>query len=162
MNRHYTAQFFHELVQKAHTRLPEAAIGLDVIVGFPAETDEEFDHTCRLLESLPISHLHVFPYSRRPGTPAAEAADQLPGDLIKSRAALVRGIGEEKNRQFCERFIGRILEVVVEGGELDGYSRGLSRNYLSIMFKSDAKLQGKRAWVKILGWKPDGLHGELI
>lgn len=162
MNRHYTARFFHELVQKAHTKLSEAAIGLDVIAGFPGESEAEFDHTCRLLESLPISHLHVFPYSRRSGTPAAEAADQLPGDLIKQRAAVLRGIGERKNRQFCERFIGRILEVVVEAGEQEGFSRGLSRNYLSIMFRSNAKLQGKRAWVKILGWKPDGLHGELI
>jgi len=162
MNRHYTTQFFHELVRTAHNKMPEAAIGLDVIAGYPGESEDEFDHTCRLLENLPISHLHVFPYSRRPGTPAAEVADQLPGELIKSRAAMIRAIGERKNRQFCERFIGRVLEVVVEGGEMDGYSRGLSRNYLSIMFKSNPKLQGKRAWVKILGWKPDGLHGELI
>jgi threonylcarbamoyladenosine tRNA methylthiotransferase MtaB len=162
MNRHYTASFFHELVQRAHRKLPEAAIGLDVIAGYPGETEQEFDHTCRLIENLSVSHLHVFPYSRRPGTPAAEAADQLPADLIKRRAAILRGIGEKKNRKFCEGFIGRILEVVVEGGDLDGFSRGLSRNYLSITFRSVKKLQGKRAWVKILEWKPDGLHGELI
>jgi threonylcarbamoyladenosine tRNA methylthiotransferase MtaB len=162
MNRHYSASFFHDLIQRIYRQLPEAAIGLDVIAGFPGETEQEFDHTCRLIESLPVSHLHVFPYSRRPGTPAAEAANQLPGDLIKRRAGILRGIAEEKNRQFCERFIGRILEVVVEGGDMDGYSRGLSRNYLSITFRSIATLQGKRAWVKVLQWKPDGLHGELI
>lgn len=162
MNRHYTTRFFDELVRKIVAKLPEAAIGLDVIAGFPGETEEEFDHTCRLIENLPISHLHVFPYSRRPGTPAAEAKDQLPGDLIKERAAALRTIGERKNRRFCERFIGRVLEVVVEGGAESGYARGLSRNYLSITFKSDPKLQGKRAWVKVTSWKPDGLHGELI
>lgn len=162
MNRHYTASYFHDLIQKIHGKLSEVAIGLDVIAGFPGETDEEFEHTCRLLESLPISHLHVFPYSRRPGTPAAETADQLPAELIRRRAALLRGIGESKQRRFCERFVGRILEVVVEGGDVGGYSRGLSRNYLSITFRTDEQLQGKRAWVKILQWKPDGLHGQLI
>lgn len=162
MNRHYTADFFLDLVQNIHQRLPEAAIGLDLIAGFPGESDREFENTCRLVESLPVSHLHVFPFSRRPGTPANVMKDQLPGDVVKERAAILRGIGEEKNRRFAERFIGRVLEVVVEGGEREGWCRGLARNYLTVLFRGRRELQGRRTWVRVNEWTPDGLHGELF
>jgi threonylcarbamoyladenosine tRNA methylthiotransferase MtaB len=162
MNRHYGVQFFHELIMRIHDKLPEAAIGLDVIAGFPGETETEFEHTCRLIESLPVSHLHVFPFSRRPGTPAADMAGQLSGDLIKERCSILRSLGEEKNRQFAEKFIGRVLEVVVEGGEKGGLGRGLARNYLNVYFPGGSKLQGKRAWVNVKSWSPAGLKGTLL
>jgi threonylcarbamoyladenosine tRNA methylthiotransferase MtaB len=133
MNRHYDAAFFRDLVEDIHRRIPDAAIGLDVITGFPGETETEFENSFRLVESLPVSYLHVFPFSRRPGTPAATMAGQLPGDLIRKRAARLRALGGKKNREFARRFIGRNLEVVVEGGRSGELRRGLSRNFLSLL-----------------------------
>jgi threonylcarbamoyladenosine tRNA methylthiotransferase MtaB len=145
MNRHYSSRFFTELVQKIAERLPEAAIGLDVITGFPGETEQEFENTRRLIEELPISHLHVFPYSRRPGTPAAALPAQVPGPLARERAAQLRLLGERKSQDFARRFLGRQLQVVVEGGRQDGLCKGLSGNYLQVAFPG-----------------PDGLEGQLL
>ncbi len=161
MNRHYDTRFFRELVERIHDRIPDAAIGLDLITGFPGESEAEFAETLRLIESLPVSHLHVFPFSRRPGTPAASMPDQLPGDLIKARAAQLRELGEKKLHQFAGRFIGTVLDLVVEGGRDQGYCRGLSRNYLSVRFPGDEALQGQRVAVKISGWSEGLLTGEL-
>ncbi|PNU20716.1 tRNA (N(6)-L-threonylcarbamoyladenosine(37)-C(2))-methylthiotransferase MtaB [Geothermobacter hydrogeniphilus] len=162
MNRHYDTAFFHQLIERIHRKLPEAAIGLDVIAGFPGESESEFENTRRLIENLPISHLHVFPYSRRPGTPAASMPDQVPRDVARQRCAILRSLGERKNRSFAEQFIGRVLEVVVEGGNRGGWGRGLARNYLTVQFRGGSKLQGRRAWVKVEGWNPAGLRGSLL
>jgi len=161
MNRHYTTGFFRSLVKGIRRRIPDAAIGLDVIAGFPGETEEEFTETCRLIEDLPVTHLHVFPFSRRPGTPAAEMAGQVPGDVARERAAKIRALGEEKNRAFAAGFIGRTLEVVVEGSKVEGRYRGISRNYLSVTFAGPEGLEGKRLEVRVDGISPGGLEGRL-
>ncbi|BCR05358.1 tRNA (N(6)-L-threonylcarbamoyladenosine(37)-C(2))-methylthiotransferase MtaB [Desulfuromonas versatilis] len=162
MNRHYTTAFFKGLIDRIHGRMPTAAIGLDVIAGFPGETEGEFENTCRLIESLPVSHLHVFPFSRRPGTPAATMSGQLSGDVVKLRAARLRALGEEKNRLFAERFIGAELEVVVEGGREGGLYRGLSRNYLSVLFAGPEGLEGSLTRVRVREWTLAGLKGQLL
>ncbi len=113
MNRHYTTAYFQELLESIRQRQPDAAIGLDIITGFPGESDAQFERSCDFLGQLPFSHLHVFPFSRRPGTPAAEITGQLPGDIIKQRAARLRQIGERKYVDYCHRFIGKELEVVI-------------------------------------------------
>lgn len=157
MNRHYSGRFFAELVQKITQRLPEAAIGLDVITGFPGETEEEFENTRRLVERLPISHLHVFPFSRRPGTPAADFPDQVPGALAKERAAKLRILGEQKQQEFARRFLGRQLQVVVEGGRRDGLCKGLSGNYLQVVFPGPSGLEGQLLAVTV-----DSLSGQVL
>ncbi|WP_027714347.1 tRNA (N(6)-L-threonylcarbamoyladenosine(37)-C(2))-methylthiotransferase MtaB [Desulfuromonas sp. TF] len=161
MNRHYTTDFFRTLTEGIRRRIPAAAIGLDVIVGFPGETEEEFAETCRLIEDLPATHLHVFPFSRRPGTPAAKMAGQVPGDVAKERAATIRGVGEEKNRAFAAGFIGHSLEVVVEGTKVEGRYKGLSRNYLSVFFTGPEGLEGTMAKVGVTGASSTGLEGRL-
>lgn len=162
MNRHYTTGFFGELVERIRSDIPDAAVGLDVIAGFPGETEEEFEKACRFIESLPIAYLHVFPFSRRPGTPAAEMKGQLRGDLIKARAARLREIGERKQRDFAESFIGRDLEVVIEGGREGELSRGLSRNYLSILFPGDEGVEREVTRVRVREWTGRGLLGERV
>ncbi|MCK5825884.1 MAG: tRNA (N(6)-L-threonylcarbamoyladenosine(37)-C(2))-methylthiotransferase MtaB, partial [Desulfuromusa sp.] len=119
MNRHYTTTFFAELVGRISRLRPDAAIGLDVITGFPGETDHQFEQTCRLLESLPFSHLHVFPFSKRCGTPAATMPEQIPGTIIKQRASRLRKLGGVKLRDFSHRFIDSELDIVIEAGESD-------------------------------------------
>ncbi len=137
MNRHYTTEFFSELIENIHNQVPDAAIGLDVITGFPGETDSQFEDTLALLERTAFSHLHVFPYSRRSGTPAAEMPGQINGAVVKERAARLRLLGEQKHSQFMKRFVGKKLAVIIEGGEKDGWRKGLSENYLPVMVKSE-------------------------
>ena len=86
--------------------IPQAAIGLDVITGFPGENDEAFERTYGLIDALPVSHLHVFPYSRRPGTPAARMPQQVPPAVAKERAARLRTLGERKLEPFSRNFLG--------------------------------------------------------
>jgi threonylcarbamoyladenosine tRNA methylthiotransferase MtaB len=161
MNRHYTTGFFRSLAEAIRRRIPDAAIGLDVIAGFPGETDAEFTETCRLIEDLPVTHLHVFPFSRRPGTPAADMPHQVPGDVAKGRAARLRALGEEKNRAFAADFIGRTLELVVEGGKTDGLYKGLSRNYLTVFFSGPEGLEGRVVQAEVEEVAPGGLKGSL-
>lgn len=161
MNRHYSRSFFGELALKIAERLPEAAIGLDVITGFPGETEQEFENTRRLIEGLPISHLHVFPYSRRPGTPAAALPDQVPGPLARERAAQLRLLGEQKQQYFAQRFVGRQLQVVVEGGRRDGFCKGLSGNYLQIAFPGPDGLEGQLLAVTVDSCPGPSLQGRL-
>jgi threonylcarbamoyladenosine tRNA methylthiotransferase MtaB len=143
MCRPYGREVFRRLVERIAVAMPEAAIGLDIIVGFPAETDEEFASTVSLIEELPVSHLHVFPFSKRPGTTAASMPGHLPGDVKKARAERLRRLGEEKLAAFAARFIGRELEIVVEAGGRSGRLKGLSRNYLEVAFDGPAHLVGK-------------------
>jgi threonylcarbamoyladenosine tRNA methylthiotransferase MtaB len=159
MNRHYTTAFFADLVRRIRARLPEAAIGLDVITGFPGESEEEFANTCRLIEALPVTHLHVFPFSRRPGTPAATMPGQLPGDVVKARASVLRSLGEAKLRAFAAGFVGRTLEVVVEAGRFKGLCRGVSRNYLAVRFPAEEELAGRVVTVRITGADAAELKG---
>ena len=158
MNRHYTTDFFRDLLTDIRRRQPDAAIGLDIITGFPGETDKQFQTTCQLLEQLPFTHLHVFPYSRRPGTPAAELPDQLPGNIIKQRAALLRQLGEKKQHDFSARFVGHELEVVFEGGSGE-LRKGLSANYLVVQADATAFTQGDCRLLQIVGHTSAGLHG---
>ena len=116
MRRSYGREAFRALLADIHAALPEAAIGLDVIAGFPGETEAEFENTVRLIEELPVSHLHVFPFSKRPGTAAAAMPGHLPGDIKKARAERLRLLGAEKLAAFAARFVGRELEVVGRRG----------------------------------------------
>ena len=162
MNRHYTTTFFADLIERIHQLQPDAAIGLDVITGFPGETDQQFEYTFHLLELLPFSHLHVFPFSRRSGTPAATMPDQLSGSIIKQRAAQLRRLGKVKLYDFSHRFIGSELDIVIEAGESDGLRKGLSENYLSVAVPAEIAEPGKMIRVKIFDLKEDLLLGDPV
>ena len=162
MNRHYDTAFFRALIERLVAKIPDLAIGLDLIAGFPGESAAEFANTLALLETLPVTHLHVFPYSKRTGTPAATMADQVAPEVIKERAAQLRALGSAKLDAFTRSFIGRDLEVVVEGGGKGGILRGISRNYLPIRFAGDAALVGKAVAVRLVGVDAQGGRGELL
>ncbi len=162
MRRPYGREDFRALVDRIRTELPEAAIGLDVIAGFPGETEAEFANTVRLLEELPVTHLHVFPFSKRPGTAAAAMPGHLPGDVKKTRSEQLRRLGEAKLAAFAARFVGRELEVVVEGGWQGGRLKGLTRNYLEVRFEGPAELVGRCVMVRVVGVVGDLLSGELV
>lgn len=159
MNRHYDTTFFRALIKRLVARIPDLAIGLDLIAGFPGESAAEFANTLALIEALPVTHLHIFPYSKRPGTPAALMAAQVAPEVIKERAAQLRTLGGAKLDAFTRRFIGRELEVVVEGGGKGGVLRGISRNYLAIRFSGDAALIGQAVAVRIVAVDAQGALG---
>lgn len=134
MNRHYDAAFFKVLVEKVVAARPDSALGLDVMVGFPGEEEKAFENTYQLIEALPITYLHIFPYSNRPGTPAASMKGQVREEDKKRRAHLLRKLDHEKRRAFMERFMGRPLQVLLEGrvDKKTGHYKGFSQNYIPV------------------------------
>jgi threonylcarbamoyladenosine tRNA methylthiotransferase MtaB len=135
MGRSYTSGFFRILIAQITAAMPDAFIGADVIAGFPGETDAEFAETVRLIEELPFSDLHVFPFSSRPGTRAAGMPGHLPDRVVTRRAAQMRDIAAGKKAAFLQRFTGTELRVLVQGfNEKTGICRGLSRNYITTSF----------------------------
>jgi threonylcarbamoyladenosine tRNA methylthiotransferase MtaB len=135
MGRRYTAAFFRELVARISTTLPQAFIGADVIAGFPGESEDEFNETLQLIEELPFSDLHVFPYSSRPGTKAAKMPGQVPGALIKHRAELLRNCAAKKKAAFLAQQVGCTLQVLIQGyDDNKQMCKGISSNYVSVHF----------------------------
>ena len=128
MHRKYRPRHYADRVLKARAWMPGAAIGADVMVGFPGETDAEFEDSRQFIESLPFTYLHVFTYSERPGTPAADAAAQVPMKLRKERNRVLRELAAAKNLAFRENMVGRTLSAVT----LHETGTALSGNYLKI------------------------------
>ncbi len=139
MHRPYTRDLFQQQVRAIKTRMPRASVGADVLVGFPGEADHAFANTTRLLEELPLSYLHVFPFSRRPGTPACDYPDQISPQVIKQRTARIRAIGLEKKQAFMRSSVGQKTSVLVETRRdpPTGRLKGLTTNYLTLLLEGD-------------------------
>jgi threonylcarbamoyladenosine tRNA methylthiotransferase MtaB len=138
MNRDYDPQFLGTLATALHRRIPGLCLGADLIAGFPGETEEKFGQTLQLIETLPLSYLHVFPFSRRKGTPASEFSHQVPEATIKERAERLRALGKMKRRAFYQTFLGKDLSVLVEDrrDKRTGLWKGLSRNYIPVLLSN--------------------------
>jgi len=133
MRRRYDRNYFRERVERVLAALPDAAIGTDLIAGFPGETARHFDACCEFVESLPLAYLHVFPYSVRANTSAAKLAAQIPPAEIKRRAEVLRRLGEAKRAHFAARFCGTRLNVLLEERTGRGMLSGYSRNYVRVL-----------------------------
>ena len=123
MHRKYRPCHYEDRIRKARAWMPDAAIGADVMVGFPGETEQEFEESRQFIENLPFTYLHVFTYSERPGTPAAERADQVPMEVRKDRNRILRELGARKNLEFRQSMLGRTLSAVTlaEGALSDNF-----------------------------------------
>ena len=132
MRRPYTAALYRQLVERIHRALPQASIGSDVIVGFPGETSAEFERTVSLLGDLPLTHLHVFPYSDRPGTSASSLQDKVDGATIRERGHRVRAIGSEMSSRFRRSQIGTVRRALTVD---DGWS-AVTDNYLKVRLEA--------------------------
>jgi len=134
MHRKYRPWHYREKVEKIRAAMPTAAIGADVMAGFPGETEAEFEKTRRLIEDLPLTYLHVFTYSARPGTPAAAMGQQVPVHVARERNRVLRDLASEKKLAFMGGFIGQRIETItlnVSGAHQHGeYTEGLTDNYL--------------------------------
>ena len=149
MNRGYNHSFLSDLIQELHLRIPRLSIGADVIVGFPGETEEKFQHTYGLVESLPFSYLHVFPFSRRKGTPAFQFPQGVDEKEIKKRAETMRELGKQKRQVFYRQFLNQELSVLVEDRKEKetGRWKGLSRNYIPVLITDKNGIKEHRDWV---------------
>jgi threonylcarbamoyladenosine tRNA methylthiotransferase MtaB len=152
MNRPYTREMFYNLVCRIHDRIPDAAIGADVLVGFPGESDAAFDQTASLIEALPITYLHVFPFSPRKGTPAYGFADQIPHSIVKTRCSALRALGKTKKKCFYRSLIGKEVEILIEGvrDEATGWLKGMTSNYVPVMVEGKNHLRNTLTKARII------------
>jgi threonylcarbamoyladenosine tRNA methylthiotransferase MtaB len=132
MHRKYRPWHYAEKIRKIREAMPDAAIGADVMVGFPGETDELFEESRSFIEHLPFTYLHVFTYSSRPGTPSAAMPDQVPVHVARERNRMLREMAAEKNLAFRKSFVGRSLEVITLQAGGDGWTEALSDNFLKV------------------------------
>jgi threonylcarbamoyladenosine tRNA methylthiotransferase MtaB len=133
MNRRYWTSQYAERIAAIRENMPNAAIGGDVMTGFPGETDDDHAISRDFVESLPFTYLHVFPYSARPGTPAAARPLQVNGRVIHERSRELLAIGARKRREFMDVQVGRTLSVLTLDETRDGARVALSSNYLKVL-----------------------------
>jgi len=133
MRRNYRTADYARVVERLRAAAPAIGLGADVIVGFPGESESEFEATCRFIEGSPLNYLHVFSYSPRPGTPAAARPDRLAPGIIKERSARLRALGRTLSHRFRESFVGRTLPILtLRALRGDGRLRALSDNFIDL------------------------------
>ncbi|MDD4071142.1 MAG: tRNA (N(6)-L-threonylcarbamoyladenosine(37)-C(2))-methylthiotransferase MtaB [Desulfobacterales bacterium] len=151
MHRPYTRSFFKNLVFQIHELMPDAAIGVDTLIGFPGENPEAFENTYSLIQELPVSYLHVFPFSSRKNTPAARFPDKVPPGEIKNRCRLMRELGNRKKTRFLENLVGTQTRILVEEktDTKTGLMKGMSSNYIPVLFTGEDHFKNKIITVRL-------------
>src|ERR1700712_1629485 len=156
MRRRYKRELYVDRVAKIKQLMPDCCIGVDVIVGFPNETREDFIDTYNFLNSLEISYLHVFTYSERENTLAAEMDGVVPGSTRAERSKMLHILSDKKRRAFYESQLGKTADVLFERDITDGYMHGFSRNYVKVKTKYDPILVNELKAVTLTAISPDG------
>ena len=143
MGRRYRTEDFRKKIELIRSRMDRVFFGIDVIVGFPGETDEDFRATCSFLEEIRPAFIHVFPYSRRAGTPAAEMPDQVDEAVKTARVEVLERMCAVLHEEFCRENSGREEEVLFESKSKNGKMFGYTRNYIKVERPYDSSLIGK-------------------
>jgi threonylcarbamoyladenosine tRNA methylthiotransferase MtaB len=161
MHRPYSSHYFEKLIERITSKIPHCGIGLDVMVGFPGEDEHRFNRTYRLIEELPVSYLHVFPFSKRPGTTAADLPDQVAAKAKKERARLLRELGQRKREGFYSRFVGSNLAVLIEDtrDRKTGLIKGFSPNYIPVLVDGSDEWKNEEIEVTVTGVKEGRVYG---
>ena len=149
MQRRYRIEDYQELIYKANNRIADLGIGVDVIVGFPGETEENFLETYNFLKDLPISYLHVFTYSERPETKAIEMVNSVDPIERKRRSNMLRILSEKKKHEFYQKMVGKELTILFEHEDHEGMMKGFSSNYVRVKHSFDQELINKFVKAKI-------------
>lgn len=157
MRRRYRRELYAERVEKIRACMPHACIGVDVIVGFPGETDEHFLETYHFLNQLEISYLHVFTYSERDNTVAAGMAQVVPPGVRNKRSKMLRALSVKKRRAFYENQLGTNRQVLFEDGNKDGYIQGFTENYVKVKAPWDPQLVNTLQQVELSSIDDDGI-----
>lgn len=162
MRRPYTTKSFSDLTARLVKEIPEISIGTDLIVGFPGETEENFEETLNFLQSQPFSKIHVFPFSLREGTLAAGMKNQIDSQTKKIRVEKVLEIARAKEKIFAEKLIGRTVEIIAETEE-NNFIDGLTKNYVRVYVPSSPEIKlGEIIRVKIAKLFKNGVAGEFV
>lgn len=163
MHRPYTTAKFKTLLADIKTKVPDIAITTDVIVGFPGETEADFETTCKFAESCGFSKMHIFPFSARKGTPAEKFAGAVTEAVKKERADILGRIDETMHKAFLQAMVGQNAEVLFEQPAGEDYFEGLTGNYQRVFVKSGGRnLGGEILPVKITAFDGEKLLGEII
>ena len=163
MNRHYTTELYSQVVANIHKLFENATITTDIIVGFPQESDEEFSETMDFVRKIGFSRVHVFPYSKREGTKAAEMENQIPQNIKNQRKKELISQCAKVRTEFLKTQIGKECGVIIEEFSSDKNLRGYSENYTPIIVKSsDETLKGQLLRVKITDCDDENAYAELI
>jgi threonylcarbamoyladenosine tRNA methylthiotransferase MtaB len=162
MRRNYRRSTWLERVERLRSAVPDIGLGADVIVGFPGETDACFEETYRFIEASPLGYLHVFSWSPRPGTPAANMPDAPTPAVTRERSARLRGLGRRLSHRFRKRFEGRRLDAVVLGERrADGGLRALTGNFIEVTIEAGEAAGGELVAVDVLRATPDETLGRI-
>lgn len=161
MRRKYNSSQYKEILLMVQSYFPEAAFGADVIVGYPGESEEEFLKTFNFLRSGPITHFHIFPYSKRKGTTAARLEDQIQSSVKKDRVRTLMMLGNAKMDELSQSMVGKKVNVLFEN-EVDGYWEGYSSNYLRIKVKSNEMLKNEIREVNLTSYSGGQIIGEVF
>ena len=156
MRRRYKREVYSERVANIKSLMPDCCIGVDVIVGFPGETHEDFLDTYNFLNELEVSYLHVFTYSERENTPAAEMKGVVPGSVRAERSKMLHILSEKKRRAFYETQVGKSTQVLFEADHKNGFMHGFSRNYVKVKAPYDPLLINEIKQVKLENIASDG------
>lgn len=156
MHRKYRPWHYREKILKIRKAMPTAAIGADVMVGFPGETEGEFDETRRMIEELPFTYLHVFTYSARPNTPAAEQAGQVPVALARERNRVLREMASYKKAAFMQSLVGTVVEAITLQSGCAEYAEALTENYLK------TRIIGRHEPNRWIDVEVRGVDGEML
>lgn len=163
MNRKYSTSHFAKILQTCRDTIADLAIGLDVLAGFPGESEKDFEETYTFLEREDFTYLHVFPYSKRPGTPAAKYPDQVPTGLKDIRVKRLRGLSDAKKKVYYDKFIGSIRSVLVEKKHKDtGLLKGFTDNYIPVVFPGDTELQNSVVQVRLNTVEKNHILGSMV
>jgi threonylcarbamoyladenosine tRNA methylthiotransferase MtaB len=161
MNRPYDVTEFIHLIDTAMAAIPHLGLGTDIMVGFPGETEEAFEHTLDLARKLPFSYFHVFSYSQRPGTAALKLSNQVPVAVARERTHILAELSRLKKLAFAERYIGSTLSVLFESGCIDGFRLGVTANFLKVGVSSQIDLTNHLKDVQIVGTSDRWALGQL-
>jgi threonylcarbamoyladenosine tRNA methylthiotransferase MtaB len=156
MRRRYRRELYAERIARIKQVMPDCCIGVDVIVGFPGETRDDFIDTYNFLNGLDISYLHVFTYSERENTLAAEMEGTVPGSTRAERSAMLHTLSDKKRRAFYEGQLGNLTEVLFERDVKDGFMHGFTRNYVKVKARFDPVLVNEIRRVELTAISPDG------
>jgi threonylcarbamoyladenosine tRNA methylthiotransferase MtaB len=163
MRRPYTVGMYRRTVDRLQSAIPRLGLGADVIVGFPGETDADFEETMALVEALPLTYLHVFPYSGRTGTEAGRLDGQLPAPVVTDRGRRLRALGRAKNLTFRRGLVGRAEDALVleTRDRASGRLVGLTGNYVEVQFEGPERLRGTMTRLRLTAATPAATVGEL-
>jgi threonylcarbamoyladenosine tRNA methylthiotransferase MtaB len=157
MRRRYERQLYADRVLKIKSLMPDCCIGVDVIVGFPGESDEDFMDTYNFLNELPVSYLHVFTYSERANTTAIRSTEVVPMEIRNKRSKMLHILSEKKKRAFYETQLNKFETVLFEADEEEGYMNGFTSNYVKVKTKFEESLVNQLAEVQLKSIDGNGI-----